>query len=252
VHHHEPNWVSEEPINLKAFPFSLQDAAKDWLYYLSTRLVTSWEELEKMFLKKFFLTSKVTSIRKEICGIRQHDRESLYEYWERFKRPCTSCPYHHIHEQVLIQYFYEGMMVIDRQMIKDASGGALVDKTPVAASQLIEIMASNNQQFHTRSNSTIPVCGVHEMTTRYAVDNAQMKEQLDNHTSMMKQLIIPQTVAKVCGICTANHAIDTCPTLQEVEGENNVECPQAYAANIFNSGRQCTDFSFIDRLSNPP
>ena len=143
-------------------------------------------------------------------------------------------------------------MVIDRQMIKDASGGALVDKTPVAASQLIEIMASNNQQFHTRSNSTIPVCGVHEMTTRYAVDNAQMKEQLDNHTSMMKQLIIPQTVAKVCGICTANHAIDTCPTLQEVEGENNVECPQAYAANIFNSGRQCTDFSFIDRLSNPP
>jgi len=38
-----------------------------------------------------------------------------------------------------------------------------------------------------------------------------------NLISMMKQLTMPQTVAKVCGICTANHAIDACPTLQEVE-----------------------------------
>ena len=40
-------------------------------------------------------------------------------------------------------------MASDRQMIDAASGGALVDKMPAAAKQLIEIMASNNQQFHT-------------------------------------------------------------------------------------------------------
>jgi len=60
-------------------------------------------------------------------------------------------------------------MAIDRQMI-DAASGALVDKTSVAARQLIEIMASNNQQFPTRSNSAVPVRGVHEMKTTYATD----------------------------------------------------------------------------------
>jgi len=61
-------------------------------------------------------------------------------------------------------------MVIDRHMIDAASGGALVDKTLAAARQLIEIMASNNQQFHTRNNFAAPVRGVHEITTNYATD----------------------------------------------------------------------------------
>nr|AFN88198.1 retropepsin-like protein [Phaseolus vulgaris] len=247
-----PAGVTEKHIKLKAFPSSLQDAAKDWLYYLPAGSVTNWERLKRVFLEKFFPASRATSIRKEICGIRQQDRESLYEYWEIFKRLCTSCPYHQINEQLLIQYFDEGLIPINRQMIDAASGGALVDKTPVAARQVIEIMASNNQQFHTRSNSAAPVRGVHEMTTNYVADHAQMKAQLDDLTSMTKQLTMPQMVARVCGICIANHATDACPTLQEVEGGNNVECPQAYAANIFNSGRQSTNFPFNNRLSNPP
>jgi len=97
-----PAGVTEEHTKLKAFPFSLQDAAKDWLHYFSAESVTNWEGLKIVFLEKFFPASRVTSIRKEICGIRQQDRESLYEYWERFKRLCTSCPYHQINKQLLI------------------------------------------------------------------------------------------------------------------------------------------------------
>jgi len=70
--------------------------------------------LKRVFLEKIFPASRITSIRNEICGIRQQYRESLYEYWERFKRLCTSYPYHQINEQLLIQYFYEGLMAIDR------------------------------------------------------------------------------------------------------------------------------------------
>ncbi|KAK7368301.1 hypothetical protein VNO80_10326 [Phaseolus coccineus] len=131
-----PAGVTEEHIKLKTFPFSLQDAAKDWLYYMPAGSVTNWEGLKRVFLEKFFPASRVTSIRKEICGIKQQDRESLFEYWERFNRLCTSCPYHQINEQLLIQYFYEGLIAIDRQMIDAASGGVLVEKTPAAARQL--------------------------------------------------------------------------------------------------------------------
>ncbi|RDX97561.1 hypothetical protein CR513_19648, partial [Mucuna pruriens] len=85
-----------------------------------------------MFLDKFFLAFRTMTIRKEICGIRQHFRETLHKYWERFNKLCATCPYHQINEQLLIQYFYEGLIMMDRNMIDAASGGALmiIDNLP--------------------------------------------------------------------------------------------------------------------------
>ena len=143
----KPQGISEEQIKLRAFPFSLADLAKDWLYYLPSGSITSWNELKRMFLEKYFPASRAATIRKEICGIRQDAGETLYEYWERFKRLCASCPHHQISDQLLIQYFYEGLLSMDRSMIDAASGGALVDLTPVAAKNLISNMATNSQQF---------------------------------------------------------------------------------------------------------
>jgi hypothetical protein len=51
--------------------------------------------------------------------------------------------------QLLIQYFYEGLIPIDRCIIDAASGGALVDKAPKAACQLISTIAANSKQFGT-------------------------------------------------------------------------------------------------------
>ena len=85
--------------------------------------------MKKAFLKRYFPASKAANIRKEICGIRQYNGETLYEYWKRFKKVCASCSHHHISEQLLIQYFYEGLLPMERSMIDAASGGALVDKT---------------------------------------------------------------------------------------------------------------------------
>ena len=42
--------------------------------------VETWNMMKTMFLERFFLASKVGSIRKEIYGIRQAMVESLYEY----------------------------------------------------------------------------------------------------------------------------------------------------------------------------
>ena len=69
--------IFEEKAKLRAFPFSLANSAKEWLYYLPSGIVTTWNEMEKLFLKKYFLASKAASIKKEICGIRQLNGESL-------------------------------------------------------------------------------------------------------------------------------------------------------------------------------
>ncbi|RDY13942.1 hypothetical protein CR513_01064, partial [Mucuna pruriens] len=106
--------------------------------------------MKRMFLEKFFPASKTTTIRKEIFGIRQHFGETLHKYWERFNKLCATCPHHQISKQLLIQYFYEGLMMMDRNMIDAASGGLLMDKTPEVMKHLISNMASNTQQFGTR------------------------------------------------------------------------------------------------------
>ena len=60
----------------------------------------------------------------------------------KFEQLCIQCPHHQIPDQLLIQYFYEGLMPTDRSIIDAASGGALVDKTPEAARQLISNIAN--------------------------------------------------------------------------------------------------------------
>jgi len=72
--------VQEDHVYLKVFPHSLEGNAKDWLYYLAPRSITSWDNFKTLFLEKFFPAFRTTTIRKEIFGIKQQSRESLYEY----------------------------------------------------------------------------------------------------------------------------------------------------------------------------
>ncbi|CAN6547741.1 unnamed protein product [Malus baccata var. baccata] len=60
-------------LKMKAFPFSLMDKAKDWLYELAPDTVTSWESMKRAFLEKFFPTSRIILLRKKISGIQQEE-----------------------------------------------------------------------------------------------------------------------------------------------------------------------------------
>ncbi|XP_071932872.1 uncharacterized protein [Coffea arabica] len=209
----KPPGITEEQIKMRAFPFSLKDSAKDWLYYLPPGSITTWDQLKKKFLDKYFPASRAASLRKEICGIKQHPSESLYEYWERFKKLCTKWPQHQISEQLLIQYFYEGLLFRDRSIIDAASGGALVNKTPRGAWELIEGMAENSQQFGSRED--IPTRRVNE------VETSSIQQQISELTSFVRQLAVGSaSQAKVCGVCTAvGHPTEMCPLVQEETAE---------------------------------
>ncbi|RDY05010.1 hypothetical protein CR513_11195, partial [Mucuna pruriens] len=170
-----------------------------------------------MFLEKFFLASRTATTEKEIYGIRQHSGETLHEYWKRFNKLCATCPHHQISEQLLIRYFYEGLAMMDRNMINATSGGALMDKTPTEARHLISNMASNTQQFGIRG------AGQPQMVNEIGVvDNLRLENQLTELTSLVRQLAVgqhqPSIAAKVFGICTSvEHPTDMCPILQETE-----------------------------------
>ncbi|CAN6543727.1 unnamed protein product [Malus baccata var. baccata] len=161
--------LSMTPINvdgnilkIKAFPFSLLEKAKDWLYELAPRTVISWESMKQAFLEKFFPTLRVILLRKRISGIQQSHRESFPAYYGCFKTLVASCPQHQMKEELLLQYFYEGLLPIERQMLDASEGGALVDKTPVAAKILIANRALNAQQYEGVGQKDIPRQQVHK------------------------------------------------------------------------------------------
>ncbi|KAK4398197.1 hypothetical protein Sango_1295200 [Sesamum angolense] len=54
-----PQGVTEEQIKLRAFPFSLADQAKDWLFFLPSGSVTTWNDLKRRFLEKYFPASEL-------------------------------------------------------------------------------------------------------------------------------------------------------------------------------------------------
>jgi len=101
----KPNEVDEEQVKLKALPFSLKGAIKMWFFSILLGSIGTWNAMKKIFLEKYFPSSRVANIRKEIYGIRQSHGETLSEYWKRFEQLCIQCPHHQIPDQLLIQKF---------------------------------------------------------------------------------------------------------------------------------------------------
>ena len=58
----KPPDVQEDHIFLKAFPHYLEGVAKDWLYYLAPRSITSWDDLKRVFLETIFPASRTTAL----------------------------------------------------------------------------------------------------------------------------------------------------------------------------------------------
>ncbi|CAN6583797.1 unnamed protein product [Malus baccata var. baccata] len=192
-----PMNVDGSILMMKAFPFSLMDKAKDWLYELAPGTVTSWESMKRAFLEKFFPTSRVILLRKRISGIQQEEGESFPTYYERFKSLVASCPQHQMKEELLLQYFYEGLLPIERQMLDASAGGALVDKTPTAAKTLIANRALNAQQYEG--------VGQRSTTRQHQVNEVVEGPKIQN--------------VSACGVCSMQgHPTDTCPQLIENGG----------------------------------
>ncbi|CAN6546972.1 unnamed protein product [Malus baccata var. baccata] len=203
-------------LKMKAFPFSLMDKAKDWLYELAPETVTSWESMKRAFLEKFFPTSRIILLRKKISGIQQDEGESFPTYYERFKSLVASCPQHQMKEELLLQYFYEGLLPLERQMLDASVGGALVDKTPMAAKILIANRALNAQQYEGVGQRGPPRQQVHEVSS-----TSDIHSQLANLTSIVSQMAEGMRMQgpMVCGVCSIQgHASEKCPQLIENGG----------------------------------
>ncbi|KAA0032798.1 retrotransposon gag protein [Cucumis melo var. makuwa] len=131
-----------------------------------------------------------------------------HEYWERFKELCASFPHHHISDPSLIQYFYSGLLSFDRNKVDAAARGALADKTPIEARELILRMAENSQNFGNRAS---------ELDNSLTKEVSELKSQMLNMTTLLTSFVqgTPLKVTK-CGVCgLVGYPNDKCPKVIE-------------------------------------
>nr|GFB03840.1 hypothetical protein [Tanacetum cinerariifolium] len=79
------NGVIDDALHLYLFPHSLTHHATTWFDHLSRNSITTFEQMAKMFLEKYFPPSMVTKLRNVITNFRQRLDESLFEACEPYK-----------------------------------------------------------------------------------------------------------------------------------------------------------------------
>ncbi|CAM8996730.1 unnamed protein product [Rhodiola kirilowii] len=79
-----PHGVKVEDFKLKAFYFSLIDAANDWFLSLPSGSIQTWDQMLKRFLNKYYPVGKAMQVRTQLQDLRQGLNETMYEYVEKF------------------------------------------------------------------------------------------------------------------------------------------------------------------------
>ncbi|GJR17883.1 reverse transcriptase domain-containing protein [Tanacetum coccineum] len=80
------NGVSDDALRLHLFPYSLQGRVAEWFDRLPRNSITSFDQMAKIFLEKYFPSSVVTKLRNDITNFNQEPDESLFEAWEPFSQ----------------------------------------------------------------------------------------------------------------------------------------------------------------------
>ncbi len=226
--------VGAEAIRLRLFPFSLRDRARAWLQALPSNSITTWNELKKQFLARYFPPSKTAMLRAQINGFRQKDGESLFEAWERYKDMMRLCPHHGLEQWLIIHTFYNGLLYNTRLTIDAAAGGALMDKPYQEATQLIENMAQNHYQWGSERaaiEKSQQKGGMYEVS---GIDHVSAK--VDALSQKLDSLTLPPaaTVAAIqpnCELCgVPGHTTSECQLLAGLDQVNYAQ------GNSYNPG----------------
>jgi len=115
-----------------------------WLHSILPMSDTTWDELTKAFLAKFFLHSKTTSSRNQITTFAQRDNEAHCKVWEKLNDLLHLCPHHGFQKWMIAQIFYNRVTQSIRSTIDAIVSGTLMNKMEDEACNLIKGMTLNN------------------------------------------------------------------------------------------------------------
>ena len=59
----KPGNMTEEQIKMRAFGFTLKEAARSWYYHLPSGTIDTWPKLHRTFLDKYFPSKKAVALK---------------------------------------------------------------------------------------------------------------------------------------------------------------------------------------------
>ncbi|GJR91582.1 reverse transcriptase domain-containing protein [Tanacetum coccineum] len=143
------NVVSVDALHLYLFPYSLQHRASEWFDRLPRKSITTFNQMAKIFIEKYFPPSMVTKLRNDITNFRQEPDESLFEAWKRYKLLIDRCPNHNMLPVTQIDTFYNRLTLRHRYTINADVGGTFMKRRFEECYDLIENMTAHHNDWDT-------------------------------------------------------------------------------------------------------
>nr|GEU67522.1 hypothetical protein [Tanacetum cinerariifolium] len=224
------NGVTADAFRLCLFPHSLTHHATAWFDRLPMNSITTFEQMAKMFLGKYFPPSMVTKLRNEITNFRQRPDESLFEAWERYKLLIDCCPNHNMLPVTQIDTFYNGLTLRHRDIINAAADGIFMKRRPEECYDLIKNMTAHHIDWDTSAQRSELSSSITSSSDPETV--ALKAEMAKINKNLMKVIQINKQVKAVTHsyeTCGGPHSYNDCPAT--VGQTQNV-----YAAGAYNQG----------------
>ncbi|GJT74372.1 zinc finger, CCHC-type containing protein [Tanacetum coccineum] len=204
--------ANRERTRLRLFQFSLRDQASNWLERLPAGSISTWEDLTTRFLAQFF-PPRTAKLRNDILMFQQHQGESLYETWTRFKDLLQKVPHHGIDLWLQVQIFYDHVNPVARRIMDQSADGKLRDKNAKESYALLEDLALYDNEMNKISSSCEICSSPHD--TQYCIENPEQafveyaSSRIDEAgrsittwedltTCFLAQIFPPRRTAKLC------------------------------------------------------
>ncbi|GKC91305.1 reverse transcriptase domain-containing protein [Tanacetum coccineum] len=223
------NGVTDDALRLYLFPRSLTHHATAWFDRLPRNSITTFEQMAKMFVGKYFPPSMVTKLRNEITNFHQRPDESLFEAWERYKLSIDLCPNHNMLPVTQIDTFYNGLTLRHRDTIYAAAGGTFMKRKPEECYDLIENMTTHHNDWDTSAQRSESSSSITSSSPEIVALKLKMAEINKNLMKMFQTNQQVKAVTPSCETCGGPHAYNDCPAT--VGQTQNV-----YAAGAYNQG----------------
>ncbi|CAM8999431.1 unnamed protein product [Rhodiola kirilowii] len=211
----KPCGVEVDDFKLKAFYFSLTDAATDWFLSLPSDSIYTWEQMQRQFVSKYYPAGRAMQVRRQLQELKQGPSENMYEYVEKFNALEKSCCNLELPEKLVVEYMLDGLRRLDRKLLEASAGGNLMNLTPARVRQKIQEVAESErfQDESTKEDEYVRARNVSKVEPSVSA----MAELIRELKDMMQHVIRRQPVqTKPCGFCAAtDHKTDECPTILE-------------------------------------
>ncbi|XP_015166432.1 uncharacterized protein [Solanum tuberosum] len=182
--------LSQKSIRFCLFPLSLTGGATKWLVERPNNSIKSWEELVMTFHERFFPSSRMMKLRDDIQNFKQKEGEPIHESWTRFKKSLRKCPTHRLPGELLLQYFYRSLDLVNKGIPDqlDDQGDQEEDHTHLSESPKSKRSASSPRVNDLLLRILDKVEGSDDLLKGMKDDFSSLNSKVNSHVDVIKML----------------------------------------------------------------